>query len=188
MWRTCLLDMCLGAGLPAACSSICPPHPPFALCADPRPCNYRFLKGKRELDSGGSTKHARLCFFGTSMEGETVHHPAATMWPRLVLASASAKVHDVHLISPMQLSSLQVSRAVRRAAVTDAIDTGSLWPSQLLSALQQRAYIASAGASDYPPAFVFDIDGVLIRGSRVLEPAKKALARLYENGGMGFLL
>ena len=114
--------------------------------------------------------------------------PAAILWPRLVLASASTKVHDVHLISPMQLSSLQVSRAVRRATVTDAIDTGSVWSSQLLSALQQRGYIASAGASDRPPAFVFDIDGVLIRGSRVLEPAKKALARLYENGGMGFLL
>ena len=185
MWQAGLLHMRLGVGLLAACSSICPPHPPFALCASPRPCN---LQGKRELDSVGSTKHARLCSFGTSVEGEIVHHPAAILWPRLNFASASTKVHDVHFISPMHLSSLQVSRAVRRATVTDSIDTGSLWPSQLLSALQQRGYIASAGASERPPAFVFDIDGVLIRGSRVLEPAKKALARLYENGGTGFLL
>ena len=34
-----------------------------------------------------------------------------------------------------------------------------------------------------PPAFVFDIDGVLIRGERVLEPAKAALRQLYVNDG-----
>ena len=136
----------------------------------------------------GGTKHAWLCSSGASMEGKTVRHPAAILWSKLVLAIPSTKVHDVHLKSPMQLSFLQVSRAVRRATATDALDTGFSWPSQLLSALQQRGYIASAGASDRPPAFVFDIDGVLIRGSQVLEPAKKALARLYENGGMGSLL
>ena len=88
----------------------------------------------------------------------------------------------------MKLAFLQVSRAVRSASVTGTIDAGLSWPSQILSALQQRGYIASAGASDRPPAFAFDIDGVLIRGSRVLEPAKKALARLYRDGGMGSLL
>ena len=88
----------------------------------------------------------------------------------------------------LQLSALQVSRAVRSADVTDTIDAGLSWPLQLLSALQQRGYIASAGASDRPPGFVFDIDGVLIRGSRVLEPAKKALARLCGDGGIDFLL
>ncbi|KAK9829998.1 hypothetical protein WJX72_009132 [[Myrmecia] bisecta] len=34
-----------------------------------------------------------------------------------------------------------------------------------------------------PPAFVFDIDGVLIRGKRVLDAAKTAMAKLYKTGG-----
>ena len=38
-----------------------------------------------------------------------------------------------------------------------------------------------------PPAFVFDIDGVLIKGERILEPAKKALGLLYEDKGTQIL-
>ena len=34
-----------------------------------------------------------------------------------------------------------------------------------------------------PPAFVFDIDGVLIRGGTVLPAARRALARLYSADG-----
>ncbi len=43
--------------------------------------------------------------------------------------------------------------------------------------------MATAGATIKPPAFVFDIDGVLIRGNKVLEPAKMALHRLYKDEG-----
>ncbi len=32
-------------------------------------------------------------------------------------------------------------------------------------------------------AFSFDIDGVLIRGGKVLEPARRALSRLYAKDG-----
>ena len=42
----------------------------------------------------------------------------------------------------------------------------------------------SGYAPEGPPAFVFDIDGVLIQGGTVLPEAKKALARLYTNNGM----
>ena len=38
-------------------------------------------------------------------------------------------------------------------------------------------------APEGPPAFVFDIDGVLIQGGTVLPEAKKALAKLYTNNG-----
>ncbi len=34
-----------------------------------------------------------------------------------------------------------------------------------------------------PPAFAFDIDGVLVKGGEILEPAKKALGVLYNNKG-----
>ena len=34
-----------------------------------------------------------------------------------------------------------------------------------------------------PPAFAFDIDGVLVKGNQTLEPAKKALGLLYEDKG-----
>ena len=33
-----------------------------------------------------------------------------------------------------------------------------------------------------PPAFVFDIDGVLIRGKKVLEPALRAMQKLCPDG------
>ena len=39
-------------------------------------------------------------------------------------------------------------------------------------------------APEGPPAFVFDIDGVLIQGGTVLPEAKKALAKLYTNNGV----
>jgi hypothetical protein len=41
----------------------------------------------------------------------------------------------------------------------------------------------SGYAPEGPPAFVFDIDGVLIQGGTVLPEAKKALAKLYTNNG-----
>ncbi len=41
----------------------------------------------------------------------------------------------------------------------------------------------SGYAPDGPPAFVFDIDGVLIQGGTVLPEAKKALAKLYTDNG-----
>lgn len=49
-----------------------------------------------------------------------------------------------------------------------------------------RGYSVPAGHSavpDGPPAFAFDIDGVLIRGGLVLPEARRALARLYAPGG-----
>lgn len=49
-----------------------------------------------------------------------------------------------------------------------------------------RGFSAPAGQSaapEGPPAFVFDIDGVLIRGGTVLPEARRALARLYTPGG-----
>lgn len=39
-----------------------------------------------------------------------------------------------------------------------------------------------------PPAFVFDIDGVLVKGQQILEPAKKALGLLYEGKGIMYAL
>ncbi len=41
----------------------------------------------------------------------------------------------------------------------------------------------SGYAPEGPPAFVFDIDGVLIQGGTVLPEAKKALAKLYTDNG-----
>ena len=38
-----------------------------------------------------------------------------------------------------------------------------------------------------PPAFAFDIDGVLVKGGDILDPAKKALSLLYEGKGIGAL-
>lgn len=48
--------------------------------------------------------------------------------------------------------------------------------------------LVSAGSgrgllADTAPAFVFDIDGVLMRGSSVLTEARRALARLYSESG-----
>ena len=40
-----------------------------------------------------------------------------------------------------------------------------------------------SSAQPQPPAFVFDIDGVLIRGGTVLPAARRALARLYSADG-----
>ena len=76
----------------------------------------------------------------------------------------------------------QVCRAFRLLE-KDAAGAWPSWPSQLLHGCQQRAYIAGAGASDRPPAFVFDIDGVLVRGKKVLDPARRAFERLYKDGG-----
>lgn len=83
------------------------------------------------------------------------------------------------------LMQLQVSRAFRLAERAEAAGAWLAWPSQLLHGCQERAYIAGAGASDRPPAFVFDIDGVLVRGKTVLDPAKRAIERLYRDGGTG---
>lgn len=43
----------------------------------------------------------------------------------------------------------------------------------------------STGKADlkFPLAFVFDIDGVLIRGGEVLPQAREAMRILYEGGG-----
>ena len=54
---------------------------------------------------------------------------------------------------------------------------------QVLSALGCRCLSSEAGNPNGPPAFVFDIDGVLIRGGDVLPAAKRALAKLYQPGG-----
>jgi hypothetical protein len=43
--------------------------------------------------------------------------------------------------------------------------------------------VESASDAHGPPAFVFDIDGVLIRGGTVLPAARRALAKLYSPGG-----
>ena len=50
----------------------------------------------------------------------------------------------------------------------------------------QRLSFAADGT--LPPAFVFDIDGVLIRGNQVLDPARRALAKLYSPDGTALLL
>ena len=52
-----------------------------------------------------------------------------------------------------------------------------------LSGWQVRR-LSSAADGTLPPAFVFDIDGVLIRGNQVLDPAKRALAKLYSPDGI----
>lgn len=78
---------------------------------------------------------------------------------------------------------MQVSRALRIPELAETNIAWPAWTSQLLSAYQQRDHIVTAGASDKPPAFIFDIDGVLIRGKKVLEPAKIALHRLYRDEG-----
>lgn len=78
-----------------------------------------------------------------------------------------------------------------------------LWSSALRSALllivnvyqvKQPASLArwylrgiSGFAPEGPPAFVFDIDGVLIQGGTVLPEAKQALAKLYTSGGASAL-
>jgi Haloacid dehalogenase-like hydrolase len=46
-----------------------------------------------------------------------------------------------------------------------------------------RCFSSQTGNPEGPPAFVFDIDGVLIRGGDVLPAAKRALAKLYHPGG-----
>ena len=79
---------------------------------------------------------------------------------------------------------MQVCRAFTLAERAEANGAWPSWPSQLLNGIQERGYNAAAGASDRPPAFVFDIDGVLIRGNRVLDSAKRAFQRLYRNGGI----
>ncbi len=54
------------------------------------------------------------------------------------------------------------------------------------AALQGCRRLSSAAANpEGPPAFVFDIDGVLIRGGTVLPAARRALAKLYQPGGEG---
>ncbi|EIE22207.1 HAD-superfamily hydrolase [Coccomyxa subellipsoidea C-169] len=60
--------------------------------------------------------------------------------------------------------------------------SSSLGLAECLSLLQ-RKFLHTPGAASGPPAFVFDIDGVLIRGETVLGSAKKALQRLYTRGG-----
>ena len=52
-----------------------------------------------------------------------------------------------------------------------------------LSGWQHRR-LSSAADGTLPPAFVFDIDGVLIRGKQVLDPARRALAKLYSPDGI----
>lgn len=54
-----------------------------------------------------------------------------------------------------------------------------------LSAVQKRN-LHTPGTVSGRPAFVFDIDGVLIRGDTVLESAIKALQRLYTDGGKSY--
>ncbi|KAK9831207.1 hypothetical protein WJX74_007420 [Apatococcus lobatus] len=44
-----------------------------------------------------------------------------------------------------------------------------------------RRFLHGSQDREGPPAFVFDIDGVLVKGKQILEPAKKALGLLYEN-------
>lgn len=56
-------------------------------------------------------------------------------------------------------------------------------PQKCLAALQRRGFSSGAGNPEGPSAFVFDIDGVLIRGGTVLPAARRALAKLYEPGG-----
>ena len=53
---------------------------------------------------------------------------------------------------------------------------------ETLSVLQKR-FLHTPGMVTGKPAFVFDIDGVLIRGNTVLDSARKALQRLYTEGG-----
>lgn len=49
-------------------------------------------------------------------------------------------------------------------------------------ALLRSLHFRAGNEPKAPLAFVFDIDGVLIRGGRVLPEAKQALAAIYESG------
>jgi hypothetical protein len=74
-------------------------------------------------------------------------------------------------------------RGVRAAAAQRAAPEATM-QRQLPPALGGRCLSSEAGNPEGPPAFVFDIDGVLIRGGNVLPAARRALANLYQPGGM----
>ncbi len=63
-----------------------------------------------------------------------------------------------------------------------AINSRSLLPEGL--SLLQKTFLHTPGTTAGPPAFVFDIDGVLIRGETVLDSARKAMQRLYTHQGV----
>ena len=85
-------------------------------------------------------------------------------------------------------------RAVRQVGqvllLSWGVSTALLMFAQCLKARQPASLASwhlrriSGYAPEGPPAFVFDIDGVLIQGGTVLPEAKKALARLYTNNGV----
>ena len=92
---------------------------------------------------------------------------------------------------------LQMYRALRQVgqvAIASVVSTALLMfvypmkvkqPASLVSWHLRRI---SGYAPEGPPAFVFDIDGVLIQGGTVLPEAKMALAKLYTNGMSPFCL
>ena len=65
-----------------------------------------------------------------------------------------------------------------------ALDSSPLL-ADTLSVVQKRN-LHTPGTVSGRPAFVFDIDGVLIRGDTVLDSAIKALQRLYTDGGKSY--
>lgn len=92
---------------------------------------------------------------------------------------------------------LQMYRALRQVgqvAIASVVSTALLMFVYPLK-VKQPASLASwhlrrisGYAPEGPPAFVFDIDGVLIQGGTVLPEAKTALAKLYTNNGMSLLM
>lgn len=80
-------------------------------------------------------------------------------------------------------------RQVGQVAIASVVSTALLMFVYPLK-VKQPASLASwhlrrisGYAPEGPPAFVFDIDGVLIQGGTVLPEAKMALAKLYTNNG-----
>lgn len=80
---------------------------------------------------------------------------------------------------------LQLSAAAARLSA--GASPASLWggAAAVLGGTRALSLAAEAeqGLARGPPAFVFDIDGVLIRGRHTLLQAQRALAKLYTNDG-----
>ena len=74
-----------------------------------------------------------------------------------------------------------LSSVISTAVLTFVYPLKAKYPTSLASWHLRRI---SGYAPEGPPAFVFDIDGVLIQGGTVLPEAKKALAKLYTNNGV----
>jgi len=76
----------------------------------------------------------------------------------------------------------RIRRAAAIAADARAYSTSFSTVAEAVQRVSQDPRVRPAG----PPAFVFDIDGVLIRGKTVLDAARRAFSALYRNGQQRF--